>query len=360
MQAYKVATAEARALARTLRGLPDGYHPIDGPGQFREGGWPSLHRVLDVARLLHYDAALAGYAGDADGAVEAAHAALNAGRSVGELPVMVAQHTRSAGAAVAISTAQDALVWGEPTRGLAELLAAFALEADAPRLLYALLGERAWIDDVFARFESGQLSAAAAGEMVLGRTPDLRETPLIGLYRGISPGDHAECLRVVNEAVAAARLPFEQQLAAFAAIRPPPEKWTDLTAPLAAQFAGSGSRERRAWDQLRMRVNLLAAVAGIACERFRRANGRWPASLDEIPKDILPAVPTDPFDGQPLRLQPLPDGVGVVVVDHRPSNETSSQPRGDRTAFRLWDPAVRGPDAPPTRKQTPADPEAKP
>jgi hypothetical protein len=359
MRAYKDSTAEARALARTLRGLPNGHHPIAGPEEFRKGLLPPMSQVLDVAKLLHYDGALAGLAGDTEGTVEAAHAALNTGRSLGELPALIAQLTRAACAMVAVEVAKDALVWGEPTRGLAELQTAFAQEADAPRLLYALLGERAWIDDAYTRFDSGAMSDT---ELTGGEAPGAKRAALIGLYRGVSQGEHAECLRAINEAVAAARLPFEQQLAAFAAVRPPTIDWRTSQSPMAGRaWRSPQDFERYAWDQLRIRVNLLAASAGIACERFRRAHGRWPASLEEIPKDILPAVPIDPFDGKSLRLNPLSDGIAVVAMDHLPPGAPPTRPPQERAVFRLWDPNRRGPDAPPQQpKPTPVNPETKP
>ena len=39
----------------------------------------------------------------------------------------------------------------------------------------------------------------------------------------------------------------------------------------------------------------------IAVERFQDRQGRLPKSLDELVPDFLPVVPTDPFDGKPLR-----------------------------------------------------------
>ena len=97
---------------------------------------------------------------------------------------------------------------------------------------------------------------------------------------------------------------------------------------------------------------------GVAAERYRLRNGRWPAALADIPPVILPAVPLDPFDGKPLRYAPRPDGVIVysVGVDGRdnggaesgsfPSNELLAHPwlysHGTDLVFRLYDPAKRG------------------
>jgi hypothetical protein len=48
-------------------------------------------------------------------------------------------------------------------------------------------------------------------------------------------------------------------------------------------------------------ANLAATDAAIAIELYRRQNGKAPERLDELVPDFLPAMPIDPFDGQPLR-----------------------------------------------------------
>lgn len=48
-----------------------------------------------------------------------------------------------------------------------------------------------------------------------------------------------------------------------------------------------------------------AAQTALAVERFRLAHGKLPEKLDELVPQFLPAVPADPFDGQPLRYHRL-------------------------------------------------------
>ncbi|MBI3838336.1 MAG: hypothetical protein HY288_10450 [Planctomycetia bacterium] len=52
-----------------------------------------------------------------------------------------------------------------------------------------------------------------------------------------------------------------------------------------------------------------AAEVAIALEFWHRRHGHWPASLAQLVPDLLPAVPPDRYDGQPLR---------YVVRDGRP------------------------------------------
>jgi hypothetical protein len=56
------------------------------------------------------------------------------------------------------------------------------------------------------------------------------------------------------------------------------------------------------------------ASAAISIERYRFANGKLPDHLDELVPVFLAAVPTDPFDGQPLRYKKLAKGYVVYSV----------------------------------------------
>jgi hypothetical protein len=55
-------------------------------------------------------------------------------------------------------------------------------------------------------------------------------------------------------------------------------------------------------------------VAGIAAGRFRLKHGRYPGELKELVPEFLPAVPLDPYDGQPLRYSILPTGFSIHSI----------------------------------------------
>jgi hypothetical protein len=54
-----------------------------------------------------------------------------------------------------------------------------------------------------------------------------------------------------------------------------------------------------------------AACVAIGLELYRRRTGYWPASLEALVPDLIPAVPPDRFDGRPLRYR-LIDGRPLV------------------------------------------------
>ena len=63
------------------------------------------------------------------------------------------------------------------------------------------------------------------------------------------------------------------------------------------------------------------ARVGVALGMYRARNGRFPEKLDELAPDFIAAVPSDPFDGQPMRLKRTEHGlivysIGPDMTDH--------------------------------------------
>jgi hypothetical protein len=81
-------------------------------------------------------------------------------------------------------------------------------------------------------------------------------------------------------------------------------------------------------------------------ERYRLQNGRWPDSLDEVvAAKFLDKVPTDHFDGKPLRYRMASDGVVIYSVGKAGNYHGDALDAGsefdpnttERYEFRLWD-----------------------
>jgi hypothetical protein len=63
------------------------------------------------------------------------------------------------------------------------------------------------------------------------------------------------------------------------------------------------------------RAKLRTTIAAIAVERWRAAHGgKIPDSLSELVPSFLPAIPQDPYDGQPLRFKKLSKGYVVYSI----------------------------------------------
>ena len=88
-------------------------------------------------------------------------------------------------------------------------------------------------------------------------------------------------------------------------------------------------------------------ITALAAERYRRWHGDWPPSLDALTPDLVAAVPTDPFSGDPLLYRRLPDGVVIYSVStdgvDNGGNVDAENPTlpGADLGVRLWDAAKR-------------------
>jgi len=67
-------------------------------------------------------------------------------------------------------------------------------------------------------------------------------------------------------------------------------------------------------EDLHATAQLRAALIAVAIERHHLIGGSLPDSLDALVPKFLAAVPTDPFDGQPLRYKKLTKGYVVYSV----------------------------------------------
>ena len=193
--------------------------------------------------------------------------------------------------------------------------------------------------------QAGRVTPAAVADAV--PVPRFWQTRLgWWLYQSRLADDRAAGHRWLSWAVAAAGRPVHEQPAAFRDPPPVPEEYL-LSRQLMPAVHKVAHAHWRGVAQARC-----VAVA-LACERFRLRTGQWPATLDAIPKDLLPAVPLDPYTGKSLRYRRLADGVAVYSVgrngtDDGGDTDDPGHPDPADVGIRLYDPAARGLPADPT------------
>jgi hypothetical protein len=283
--------------------------------------------------------------------------------------VSISQLVRIACGTVGISSSIRVLALNDPKKALPELeelQIAFLHEAEEPILLYCLRGERAIMNLSMENVENGKFRKyvlAHPDKDISGNVPLPGED---WLFRGVVSGDHALGLEMMTKEVSAAKLPAHQQIGAMNEID---QEWRSLykdsfgwiryrmTALMAPAM------EKLTVAAIRYRANLLTAAVAIACERYRLTRGRWPTSLDELPKELLAVVPTDPFNGEPINLVKLEDGIAIVSVGVEQHDlygkKTSIGPLGgDEIGWRLFDPDQRGlpPFPRPQKEKDPLEP----
>ena len=92
---------------------------------------------------------------------------------------------------------------------------------------------------------------------------------------------------------------------------------------------------------------LNCAITGLAIERYRITNGKWPRKLDELVPEYLAKLPTDPFNGEPLLVGTILGGLVIYSVgpDLQDNNglidDSNSNKEGTDIGFRLWEVPMR-------------------
>ena len=115
-----------------------------------------------------------------------------------------------------------------------------------------------------------------------------------------------------------------------------------------AAAAVRGKRSRRNGFLAAAAIALESAHAAVAVERYRLAQHAWPANLDTLVPAFLSFVPTDPYDGKPLRYRRVGQDVLIYSVgpdridNHGALDRTGRAPQDTDSGFQLWDALERG------------------
>jgi hypothetical protein len=336
--------AEAVKLGRTLTNyVGEGRFSIKYTPDFISINLDPLQRCRGVMKMLHDDAMLRAEEGDAAGALESCQGILVTARAIGDEPYLIAVLIRIAGEAIAVGALERTLAQSEaaPAAQLKAIQELLQKEIAAPILAQAMRGERGGFDGMIAEMQKGNIKMSAfAGGPRGGRN---LEEWFIDTFPGVVLNGRSEYLRLMTQAVNAAKLPPEQQGKAFKEVEQASRNSSAIVVKLLMPALTKVSEANR-----RSRANLRCALVGVAAERYRLAHDQWPASLDElVKKDLIVSVPLDPYDGQPLRYKLRPDGaviysVGVDGVDNggNINRERPLDPGVDQ-GFELWNVGAR-------------------
>jgi hypothetical protein len=246
---------------------------------------PHKEKLRSGARLLALEARVRAHREDAAGAARSIHAIFRLACSIEQEPTVVSQLMRMA----CNSLARDQIRQLLPEVAFAEHdLSQFQEDVRSvhywPGLRRALLGERVWMGQAFAGVTESE--------------PGI-------LVQLTLQADRAFYLEMMRRSIAASQQPWKLAR----------QEWQQIQDDLlAVQRRSSLTRGQHAITMTIMSdvgrlfdaatrgdaENAIAATA-IAVEFHRQRHGRLPERLDQLVPDLLPRVPQDPFDGQPLR-----------------------------------------------------------
>lgn len=345
---HRAAVSKARQFAN----LPDGRSSIEIKTNPLATPMPHLQDVRKVAALLRAAALAAAVNNEPDEAITCVRALINLSRYPKEEPFAISHLVHNAIVAIGVITLEEVLRHQgvrEPTeQALADLQAILVDEGTEHRLRQTLRCERATMHQVLERLRTKKLTLA-----------DIAKDDNLPAPAGIDLDivKHADSgqdvlLSRMNEAIEIAKKPPHEQHAAFAA-------WDNSARAMTARIKTSPTKDgvlgalllpnvlkSFEFDMMRA-ARLRTAAAGLAVERYRRANKSWPKDLSNLAPRFLPSVPVDPYNGKPLLFRTYAEGVVVISagLGRHPIPHVFAQ-IDDRAKdgiipFRLWNRPLR-------------------
>jgi hypothetical protein len=331
--------APALAKAKGLAEVSDGRFP--GPeSKDPLAASPGCSDAPVVARLLRMQVMLLAQSGDAEGAAQATLAVAGTAGAIGDERRLVAQLMR-------LHCRNELLFCVERLLGqcqlsdelLAKLQRALEEEAAVPASRYAIEGERAGYHQMALAAEAGDVALTKISLMVTPPENPWKEMVFGTLTTTLAREGHARMLPAMSGLVEVTKLPPEEQGAAGAKLS---GSWDFHV----GSSLGEGSAVYRFFPELDKRVRRVPALfrsnltllrgsaVAVAAERYRRANNRWPAKVEDLTDGHLAPWATDPFGGAPLQLEKRKDG--LTVLSQARDNVPDTRP-----VIRLYDVAHR-------------------
>lgn len=314
--------------ARTLKTLPSGRYPTLHTPIGLPDASAHAHRLRRVSALLAHDVLVLTEAGDTDAALGSCRALLNAARSVGDDPDFPFHILRLELRPRVCRLLERTLAQGQaPAAELEAMQRLLEDEEREPVFLHGARGFRAWMDRTLEILQAGNIPVPGVGRP--------------GAI-GIATTGRPAMLRASTRLVEVAKLPVEEQAQALAERLPREEDMPLLAGIYLFPKLQKATRDLSTC-QLRSVAELRCATVALAAERYRQARGAWPESPAALVPEFLPAVPVDPFDGQPLRWRRTADGVVVYCLGPDGIDDggaiDAAKPNGPGTdlGFRLWD-----------------------
>lgn len=356
--------------ARKLIDYPRGRFPMSYTPNFISTLVKNQQDAREIGSLLFLDAHLSIHQSQGDTAWRSARALLNVGRSLGDEPLLISQLIRFSMQSLTIQCLERALAHGRISESVLALMQqALAEEAAEDLFPVAMRGERAGNHQLCVNLETGSDPVTVALDNWFnpsrsGRSAGWWDHCTDIFARRMVYRSHAWLLRHQTEMIAAAELPGVSRYQSL-------ENINGTAINFFAKEAGTRGTDygvarllvpgvvKAAYAEQRLDTLLHCTIAGLAAERFRLKNERWPNSRDELVQAKLPKeAPEDLYDGKPIRFRRAADGIVFYSVGKDGGAKGDAldrledfDPNRIRVEFRLWDPAHRRQPPLPPRKQ---------
>lgn len=316
--------AAALALLHQAANFRECRYPVDLTQGFSASLQP-LTKLRGVARILMLEAVMSAEEEQADRAQRALLDGLALGSSLRQEPIIISRLVAIAIQGHMVTGLEQDLNRGSFTEEqLAKLMAALADAERDPGMARALIGERAFGGGFFEKVRTGKLTASEL-------FPFDRPRGAAGLawlyhFSGLAAREEIHYFKMLGDYIAAAkRAPSERMAAAQVTTQYIEETLPRYYILCRLLLPALGTAITKDVENF---ARLEVARAALAAQRYRLANGKLPAALEELVPAFLDAGPVDPFDGQPLRFKPLATGFVVYSIG-RDSTDNGGRAKND-------------------------------
>jgi len=308
---------------------------------------PHCRQMQREARLFQVEALQASELGQIESAIDAISLISRTGHCLDEDPFLIGQLVRLTIYTMSLDSAERLLSQRQLNNNelnrLHDILHSLNAQGGLEK---SLVGERAVDLDAFSGTGKSQaeLVAMAAGDDPNSSPGSLNAVLIVFRLVGLDTADKrlmAETYEKISQCLSNSNFAtndsydqiFDHVVVQAKAM--PPKVITAMLMPPLKKVGGKFTRV----EALRR-----CSETAICVERYRlKHGGTLPANLADIPADFLPAIPNDPFDGQPLRYKQLPTGFEIYSVGpdredndgYVPSQKKDSSAQGSDVGFRV-------------------------
>jgi hypothetical protein len=333
--AFQPSLNEARKVAK----LPEGRFEITYAPNIANTILTSLDGTHPVAELLAMDSFIQAQDGKSQQAMESTQAIFNIARSVGEIPFPFTYQVRVRICGQSIRMLERTIALGEPSKdSLSQFQSLLENEAIFPMFLAIAKADRASNYAILSILKKDK-------EIIqtLQKDFDLKTDEAIAAKLVLEePNFLSWLLKYSNSLVAIANLPQQDQHKAVTELA---LKLNEKSMLFVKLFTFP---PKKIWKTSNSNLAILnCAITGLAMERYRITNGKWPRKLEELVPEYLAKLPTDPFNGEPLLVGTIPGGLVIYSVgpDLQDNNglidDSNSNKEGTDIGFRLWEVPMR-------------------
>ncbi|HOW96938.1 MAG TPA: hypothetical protein P5567_10100 [Kiritimatiellia bacterium] len=295
--------------------------------------FPHVNGMLKISRILAARTKLEARRREGDRAWSAVETNLRMADALRDEPALISALVRIAIFQAALTSAREAADLAAPDdQTAARLMARLATADDPAPYVLAMDGERILMGEwAFNHVRTQKFFDCLGMEGEACNWKMQLYNLLIG-YRPARQADQATYLRAMGEVAQRAARPYWES-----PVEPDREwdramPWYGAISRLILPALGQ-SRIRAATLQAEVRITR----AGLAMIRYKTAQGRYPATLDELVPAFLDEIPRDPFTGEPLVYRPEGDGFVLYSLGQNQQDDGGTAESPDNRDTKTFD-----------------------